>query len=90
MEGVDESGLNDMSKGRAKMFDRGKFCFLILSLIDGAMYPTVEKAGWSACAQLSLIMLCALSLLICLHLKVWSPQMLVGVPHVLVGELVGL
>ena len=88
MIGVDESGLKDISKGWAE--DSVKFCFFISILLDSVMYPAVERASWSTCVQLSLMMLYALILLMCLHFDAWSPHMSWGVPQVHVGGLVGL
>ncbi len=81
--------VEEMSKGRAEISDSGRFCFFILILVDGEMLLAVARAGWITCAKLSQTMSCALSLLICLHLKAWSPHISWVVPHVHVSGLVG-
>jgi hypothetical protein len=73
------SGLKDMSKGRVDVSVRMRFNFSVSSLVVGRMYPTVLRAGWSASAQESLMMLWSCFLLVSLQRNVWSPQRSCGV-----------
>ncbi len=67
------SGSNDISKGWAVMSLVLMCFFSISSSVEGRIYPACDRAGWRAFAQESLMMLCAIFLLIFTHLKVWSP-----------------
>ena len=70
-----------MSKGWAVM----SLVFMCLRSISNfvlfLIYPDVDRAGWSASAHESRIMLCANFLLIFVQLKVWSPHWSCVVPH---------
>ena len=67
------SGSKDTSKGCAEISLVFVFFFSISNCVLDRMYPAVDSAGCRAFAHESRKMLCAIFLLFCLHLKVWSP-----------------
>ncbi len=67
---VSGSGSKLKSNGWAPVSDVWMFVRSMSSLVFVLMYPAVARAGCSPSAQVSLIMSCAVFLLILRHLKV--------------------
>ena len=67
------SGSKLMSNGRPEMSDIGRFVRSLSNFDVDWIYPAVARAGWSAVAQQSRMILCAIFLLNFLQLKKWSP-----------------
>ncbi len=68
------SGSKLKSNGCAPVSDVLMLDRSISSLDVGLMYPAIARAGCNPSAHVSRMMLCAIFLLIFLHLNVWSPQ----------------
>ena len=77
----DIRGIVDMSVSRMPSFSVSRD-------VVGATYPAVANVGWREVAQLSLMILCAFRLAICLHLNAWSLYLLQVVLQMQIGWLV--